>query len=104
MPGEAGSIFLAENKAGPAELATISFGQRFEITPLQLVTAVSAIANGGDLVQPRVVKQIVDSKTGEKRDVEVKKKIIIPIGTKAEINTNEKIKIKLVEKCVDEGK
>ena len=66
LPGEAGSIFLAENKAGPVELATISFGQRFEITPLQLVTAVSAIANGGDLVQPRVVKQIVDSKTGEK--------------------------------------
>ena len=34
----------------------------------------------------------------------IDKKIIIPIGTKAEINTNEKIKIKLVEKCVDEGK
>ena len=34
----------------------------------------------------------------------IEKKIIIPIGTKAEINTNEKIKIKLVEKCVDEGK
>ena len=40
MPGEGGSIFLKEEKAGPVELATISFGQRFEITPIQLVTAV----------------------------------------------------------------
>ena len=46
LPGEANSIFLAEEKAGPVELATISFGQRFEITPIQLVTAISAIANG----------------------------------------------------------
>ena len=72
LPGEAGSIFLAENKAGPVELATISFGQRFEITPIQLVTAVSSIANGGNLVQPRVVKSIIDSETGEKTDVETK--------------------------------
>ena len=70
LPGEAGSIFLAEKKAGPVELATISFGQRFEITPIQLVTAVSAIANGGKLLQPRVVKAIVDSETGERTDVE----------------------------------
>ena len=70
LPGEATSIFLKENKVGPVELATISFGQRFEITPIQLVTAVSAIANGGDLIQPRLVKQIIDSKTGEVTDVE----------------------------------
>lgn len=46
LPGEAGSIFLKEEKVGPVELATIAFGQRFEITPLQLITAVSSIANG----------------------------------------------------------
>lgn len=97
LPGEAGSIFLAENKAGPVELATISFGQRFEITPLQLVTAVSAIANGGDLVQPRVVKQIVDSKTGEKRDVEVKKK-----GNAISKETSEKV-LSMMESVVAEG-
>ena len=97
LPGEAGSIFLAENKAGPVELATISFGQRFEITPIQLVTAVSAIANGGDLVQPRVVKQIVDSKTGEKRDVEVKKK-----GNAISKETSEKV-LSMMESVVAEG-
>ncbi len=58
MPGEATSIFLKEEKVGPVELATISFGQRFEITPLQMVTAVSAIANNGVIMKPRIVKQI----------------------------------------------
>jgi len=74
LPGEANSIFLKEEKVGPVELATISFGQRFEITPIQLVTAVSAIANGGTHVQPRLVKAIIDSETGEKREVETIKK------------------------------
>ncbi len=68
LPGEANSIFIAKEKAGPVELATISFGQRFEITPLQLVTAVSTIANGGNLVQPRVVKATIDSETGERNE------------------------------------
>ena len=70
LPGEAGSIFIAKEKAGPVELATISFGQRFEITPLQLVRAVSVIANGGKLVQPRIVKAIIDSETGENEEKE----------------------------------
>lgn len=71
LPGEAGSIFLKEDKVGPVELATISFGQRFEITPIQMITAVSTIANKGTYVKPRIVKQIVDSQTGEVRDVPV---------------------------------
>ena len=73
LPGEASSIFLKEEKVGPVELATISFGQRFEITPLQLVTAVSSIVNGGMYVKPRIVKQIVDSETQEVRDIPVEK-------------------------------
>ena len=48
---------------GPVELATASFGQRFTITPLQLITAVSAIANNGVLMQPRIVKQIENPDT-----------------------------------------
>lgn len=71
LPGEAGSIFLKEDKVGPIELATISFGQRFEITPIQMITAVSTIANKGTYVKPRIVKQIIDSTTGEVRDIPV---------------------------------
>lgn len=69
--GEAGSIFLAEEKVGPVELATLSFGQRFEITPIGLITAVSSIANGGKLVTPRFVKAVIDNETGEKQEKEV---------------------------------
>ena len=97
LPGEANSIFLAEDKAGPVELATISFGQRFEITPIQLVTAVSAIANGGTSVQPRVVKQIIDSQTGEIREVEVKNN-----GEVISKETAEKV-LSMMESVVSEG-
>lgn len=65
LPGEANSIFVKEEKAGPVELATISFGQRFEITPLQMITAVSTIANKGVYIKPRIVKSIQNSETGE---------------------------------------
>ena len=71
LPGEAGSIFLKEDKVGPVELATISFGQRFEITPIQMITAVSTIANKGTYVKPRIVKQIIDSQTKEVKDIPV---------------------------------
>ena len=68
--GEAGSIFLKEEKVGPVELGTIAFGQRFEVTPIQMVTMVSTIANGGKYVKPRIVKEIIDSQTGEKNIIE----------------------------------
>ena len=70
LPGEAKGIFLKEDKVGPVELATISFGQRFEVTPIQMITMVSTIANKGRYVHPRVVKQIIDSTTGEISDIE----------------------------------
>ena len=73
LPGEANSIFIKEEKAGPVELATISFGQRFEITPLQMITAVSSIANRGTYIKPRIVKSIINSETGEKTDMQVEK-------------------------------
>lgn len=74
LPGEAGSIFLKEEKVGPVELATISFGQRFEITPIQMITAVSTIANKGVYVKPRIVKQIINSETGEVEDLPIEEK------------------------------
>ena len=97
LPGEANSIFLKEDKVGPVELATISFGQRFEITPIQLVTAVSAVANGGTSVKPRVVKQIINSKTKEITD--------IPVGNKGTViskETSEKV-LSMMESVVSEG-
>lgn len=61
--GETNSVFHSKDEVGPIELATLSFGQRFTITPLQLITAISSIANDGILMQPRVVKQIVNPDT-----------------------------------------
>lgn len=68
--GEADSIFHKINTVGPTELATMSFGQRFNITPLQLVTAISAIANDGVLMQPRIVKEITNTDTGAVTSIE----------------------------------
>ena len=65
LPGEASSIFLKQEKVGPVELATISFGQRFEVTPIQMITMVSTIGNKGKYVKPRLVKGYKDEKTGE---------------------------------------
>ena len=70
LTGEASSIFLKENKVGPVELATISFGQRFEVTPIQMITMVSAIANKGTYVKPRIVKEIENPYTKEKQIIE----------------------------------
>ena len=69
--GEAASIFLKEEKVGPVELATIAFGQRFEVTPIQMVRMVSVIANKGIEVKPRIVKEIRDSETGEVQTIPV---------------------------------
>ena len=52
LPGEANSIFHKQEKVGPVELATMSFGQSFQITPLQLMRAAAAVVNGGNLVTP----------------------------------------------------
>ena len=56
--------FYKLEEMGPVELATTSFGQRFEISPLQLVTAVSAICNDGQLVKPKIVGKIENTDTG----------------------------------------
>ena len=54
--GEQSSIFHNLEKVGPVELATYSFGQRFQVTPLQLITAISSVANDGVLMKPNIVK------------------------------------------------
>ncbi len=60
LPGEAEGIFFSEEQMRELELATSSFGQGFNVTPLQMITAMSAIANGGYLMGPYIVKQIND--------------------------------------------
>ncbi len=55
--GEAGSIYY-KDKMGVTDLATSAFGQGFQVTPLQLITAVSAVINGGNLMKPQIVKEI----------------------------------------------
>jgi stage V sporulation protein D (sporulation-specific penicillin-binding protein) len=52
VPGEASSIMHKEENVGAVELATISFGQSFQITPMQLLTAVSTVINGGKKITP----------------------------------------------------
>ena len=97
LPGEANSIFVKEEKAGPVELATISFGQRFEITPLQMITAVSSIANKGVYIKPRIVKSIQNSTTGEITEM--------PIETGEQIISKENAEkvLSMMNSVVSEG-
>lgn len=60
--GEASGIVRNINSIGPVELANISFGQGISVTPIQLITAVSAIINDGYLMEPRIAKKLVDNK------------------------------------------
>lgn len=61
LPGESISTFHTEKTMGPVELASEAFGQTFNITPIQLITAASAAVNGGYLVQPHVVGEVRDA-------------------------------------------
>ncbi|WP_243239996.1 stage V sporulation protein D [Romboutsia sp. 1001285H_161024_C4] len=61
LPGEAKGILYNEKNVGPVELATISFGQSISVTPIQLITAISSIANDGNRMEPRFVKAYTDN-------------------------------------------
>ena len=61
-------------KLDQLNFGTIAFGQRFEVTPIQMITMVSTIANGGTYIKPRVVKQIINSQTGEVTNIETETK------------------------------
>lgn len=68
--GEQSSIFQKLSDVGPVELATMSFGQRLNITPLQMATAISCIANDGILMKPRIVKEITNTDTGTTNEIQ----------------------------------
>ena len=97
LPGEAGSIMHKIENVGAVELATISFGQSFQITPLQLLRAVSAVINGGNLVTPHFGVYTTDVRGNKQRVFEypVKSGAILP-------ETSETMK-KLLGLVVSEG-
>ena len=61
LPSEASTIFHKEENIGTTELATASFGQRFKVSIINHLTAISAVANGGRLVTPYLVEKIIDN-------------------------------------------
>ena len=58
LPGEAGTIMHKKENIGPVELATVAFGQSFQITPIQLATTVSSLINGGKRVTPHLAVEV----------------------------------------------
>lgn len=79
LPGESSDLFFsADGKMTQTDLAVASMGQNFGITPLQMLTAAAAIANGGNIVQPHIVKEILDENGNIVRSVEptIKRKVI----------------------------
>ncbi len=97
VAGEAVGIFHKKDKIGPVELATMSFGQSFQITPLQLIRAISASVNGGRLVTPHFAVKLTDE-NGE--DVTTFK--YEDMGNPISKETSERMK-KILESVVAEG-
>ncbi len=97
LPGEAATIMHAEKNIGPVELATISFGQSFQITPIQLCTTVSSIINGGKRITPHFGMQ-VQSAEGEVVEV-FEYPVVTDICSE---ETSETVRT-LLEKVVSEG-
>lgn len=97
LPGEANSIFHKEENVGAVELATMSFGQSFQITPLQLMRAVSAVINGGTLVTPHFGVYVTDENNHiiEKLEYDTEENVI-------SAETSETMK-ELLEAVVAEG-
>lgn len=97
VPGEANSIMHKKENVGAVELATMSFGQSFQITPLQLIRAVSAVVNGGNLITPHFGVKIEDREQTQIKNLEykVKKNAISK-------ETSETMKM-LLEAVVSEG-
>ncbi|OOB78831.1 MAG: peptidoglycan glycosyltransferase [Epulopiscium sp. Nuni2H_MBin003] len=97
LPGEASGIMHKEANIGPVELATVSFGQSFQITPIQLLTAASAVVNGGTQVIPHFGKYIVNDENGiiKEFDYTTNNQIISP-------EVSEQMKV-ILESVVAEG-
>lgn len=95
LPGEAATIMHKKENVGPVELATISFGQSFQITPVQLAATVSGIINGGTKVTPHLGMEIIDGKETEILEYGSVKGILAP-------EVSEKVR-SLLEQVVSTG-
>lgn len=74
MPGEAGTIMHREENVGPVELATISFGQSFQITPIQMAATVSSLVNGGKRITPHVALEVKQRSSGKTEKIQFPQK------------------------------
>ncbi len=96
LPGEAGTIMHRMEDMGNVELATVAFGQSFQITPIQLVTTASSIINGGNRVTPHFGVRIVDEERNEKQLVYPVEENIVSEETSATMRS-------ILEMVVSEG-
>jgi stage V sporulation protein D (sporulation-specific penicillin-binding protein) len=97
LPGESAGIIFRAEQFGPVELATTSFGQGVSVTPLQQVMAVAAMINGGNLMQPYIVKEVrsPDGNVVQENEPVVIRRVISP-------ETSEQVK-HIMEMVVVDG-
>lgn len=97
LPGEANSIMHKKENVGPVELATMSFGQSFQVTPIQFMSAVASVINGGYSITPYIGQKVMDSETGETSVLGFEEK-------KQVISENTSLQMReMLEKVVAEG-
>lgn len=98
LPGEAATIMYKKENVGQVELATMSFGQSFQVTPMQMATTVCSLVNGGKRITPHFGVAVYDAESGEKEET-------ISYGKRKRIlskETSEKMR-KILETVVSEG-
>ncbi|MDR0897308.1 MAG: PASTA domain-containing protein, partial [Oscillospiraceae bacterium] len=97
LPGESGGLLINRKYVKDVDLARIGFGQSVTVTPLQLITAVSAVVNGGRLMRPYIVEEVV-SQDGETLSRTLPKVVSTPISEKTSATMRE-----LLESVVADG-
>ena len=98
LPGEAATIMHKKENVGQVELATMSFGQSFQVTPMQMATTVCSLVNGGKRITPHFGVAVYDAESGEKEET-------ISYGKRKQIlskETSEKMR-GILETVVSEG-
>ena len=98
LPGEAATIMHKKENMGLVELATVSFGQSFQITPLQLITTASSVINGGNRVTPHLAVKSVSPQTGSVHKFE------FPLGDRILSEETSSTMRYILEQVVSEGR